>query len=73
MSFHEDSFHQYIDSSVQEKLAIIRILNNTLRDLVDAYDKFASPNEKLFRDIETIILKARRKIDGKEWTDRNFP
>ena len=69
MSFHKD-FYQVASNTQEAK--VIKILNNTLRDLVKAYDKYSQPNHMLFRDTETSILKAIQNIDGRTPIDRNF-
>jgi len=68
MSFHQDEFHQYIDSSYEEKKAILRILRKTDEELINAYDNFASPNEKIFDFVRNEIEKLQVKMATKKWT-----
>ena len=68
MSFHQDSFHQYIDSGYHEKLAMLRLLQRFDDEIVDTFDKFASPNEKVWDSVRNDLDKIRKKIENKKWT-----
>tara|TARA_Y100001951_G_scaffold89391_1_gene81717 strand:+ start:22 stop:234 length:213 start_codon:yes stop_codon:yes gene_type:complete len=68
MSFHEDSFHQYIDSGFYEKLAMLRLLRTLDENIVDTYDSFASPNEKAWDSVRNDLDKIRKKIENKKWS-----
>ena len=63
--------------NTEEENRIIQILNDTLSSLVSQYEDYkrysdTNPTIRLYRETETLILKAIKKIDQKESIDRNF-
>ena len=60
-----------------EENRLVQILHRTLDELEEQYDFYvrvsdAEPTMRFYRETETLILKAIKKIDQNEPIDRNF-